>query len=300
MAYQGEIFMSTGAFGHIDVEDMLTLAGEEGIARIELSSGARHRSPDLVGMLRQIDAGSLRFLVHNYFPVPERSFVLNLASDDAEMLELSRAHCRHAIDITAAVGAPFYSVHAGFCIHLKPEDLGQELHGKQIAKDRALEIFYESVRKLGSYASAKGVALAIENNVVAPFNLRNGRNDLLLGVAGDELSDLMRVVNMPNVGLLLDVAHLKVSANTLGFNAEATIEQIAPWIIGCHLSDNDGCSDSNEVLTEQSWCWEPLGRMLQSPPVWVIEVYNITPSTMKEQLRIVRESLRRHNTSLVN
>lgn len=300
MAYRGEIFISTGAFGHMDVEDMLALAAREGIARIELSSGARHRSPDLSAMLARTNPSYMRFLVHNYFPVPEQPFVLNLASDDSEMLELSRRHCRHAIDIAAEVGAPFYSVHAGFCIHLKPEDLGQQLHGKQIAKDRAMEIFYESVRQLGSYSAERGIALAIENNVVSPFNLREGRNDLLLGVTGEELEDLMREVDMDNVRLLLDVAHLKVSANSLGFDAEAAIERIAPWIIGCHLSDNDGSADSNEVLTEHSWCWEPLGRLLKFAPTWVIEVYNITPAVMKEQVRIVRDSLARHNPSLVN
>lgn len=284
----------------MDVEDMLQLAESEGINRIELSSGARHRSADLSAMLTAVNRATLRFLVHNYFPVPERSFVLNLASDNSEMLELSRAHCRLAIDIAAQVGAPFYSVHAGFCIHLKPEDLGQQLHGKQIAKDHALDIFYESVRQLGEYAESRGLVLAIENNVASLFNLREGRNDLLLGVTGEELRDLMQAVNMNNVRLLLDVAHLKVSAHSLGFDPVAAIELIAPWIIACHLSDNDGSADSNDVLTEQSWCWQPLAKLLKFPPTWVIEVYNISPAIIKDQLRLVRESMKRYNAALIN
>lgn len=300
MSYQGEIFVSTGAFGRMDVEDMLQLAASEGIDRIELSSGARHRSADLSAMLSQVEPQSMRLLVHNYFPVPEHAFVLNLASDDAEMLELSRTHCRYAIDIAAQVGAPFYSVHAGFCIHLKPEDLGRQLEGKQISRERALETFYESVKLLGTYAAEKGIALAIENNVVSPFNLRNGRNELLLGVTGGELKDLMQAVDMDNVRLLLDVAHLKVSATSLGFSPEAAIEEIAPWIMACHLSDNDGNADSNDVLTEESWCWEPLAKLLKSPPTWVIEVYDISPAIIKDQLRLVRDSMKRFNAALIN
>lgn len=299
MDYQGEIFVSTGAFGRMDLEDMLQVAVENGISHVELSSGAFHRSSNLVEMLRQVEEKNTRFLVHNYFPVPSRPFVLNLASDDVEMLERSRTHCKSAIDLAALLGAPFYSVHAGFCIHLRPEDLGRKLQGQQISKERAWDIFLESVKMLGEYAAKKDVILAIENNVVSPQNLRDGKNELLLGVTGHELKSLMEEVAMDSVRLLLDVAHLKVSAQSLSFDAEAAISQIAPWIIACHLSDNDGAADSNEVLTEQSWCWQPLAKYLQAPPTWVLEVYNISPDVILDQLRIIRSSMSLHNPLLV-
>jgi len=299
MDYQGEIFVSTGAFGRMDLEDMLEVAIENSIDHVELSSGAFHRSSNLVEMLRRVEEKNARFLVHNYFPVPSRPFVLNLASDDDDMLERSRSHCKNAIDLTALLGAPFYSVHAGFCIHLRPEDLGRKLQGQQISKERAWEIFVDSVKMLGEYAAENNVILAIENNVVSPQNLRDGKNELLLGVTGQELKSLMEAVAMDSVRLLLDLAHLKVSARSLGFDAEIAISEIAPWIIACHLSDNDGTADTNQVLTEQSWCWQPLARYLQTPPTWVLEVYNIAPDVILDQLRIIRTSLSLHNPSLV-
>lgn len=300
MKYEGEIFVSTGAFARQDLEDTLQLALSENISRIELSSGARHRSSDLSALLGSIDQTRMKFLVHNYFPVPVRPFVLNLASDDQEMLQKTREHCKFAIDIAAKVDAPFYSVHAGFCIHLKPEDLGQKLQGKEISKEKAKVTFYESVKLLGEYAATKGVTVAIENNVASAFNLREGRNDLLLGVTGDDLEELMQVVNMPNVRLLLDVAHLRVSANSLGFDAIAAIKKIAPWIIACHLSDNDGQTDSNQVLTSQSWFWEPLAKYLKTKPVWILEVYEITPDVIHEQLSLMRSEFGRLRPNLVS
>lgn len=298
MRYQGEVFVSTGAFGRLEVEDMLAIASAEGIQHLELSSGARHRSTDLTAALLEAQGNHSHYLVHNYFPVPQRPFVLNLASNDPQMLELSRNHCRAAIDLAAALGAPFYSVHAGFCIHLRPEDLGRKLQGEQISKAHAWQIFLESVRELGEYAASKDVILAIENNVAAAHNLRDGRNDLLLGVTGEELKTLMETVAMDSVKLLLDVAHLKVSAVALGFNAEAAIEVIAPWIIACHLSDNDGTSDTNDVLTAESWCWEPLAKHLKVAPSWVIEVYDITPEVMKQQVKLVKDSMATRNPAL--
>jgi sugar phosphate isomerase/epimerase len=299
MKYQGEVFVSTGAFGRLDVEDMLAIASAEGIQHLELSSGARHRSADLTAALLQAQGDNSHYLVHNYFPVPQRPFVLNLASNDAEMLELSRNHCRAAIDLAAALGAPFYSVHAGFCIHLRPEDLGRQLQGEQISKTQAWQIFLDSVRQLGEYAAEKGVILAIENNVAAAHNLREGRNDLLLGVTGEELKTLMETISMDSVRLLLDVAHLKVSATALGFDAEDAIRMIAPWIIACHLSDNDGTADTNDVLTTGSWCWEPLAKHLKVAPSWVIEVYDITPDVMKQQVKLVKDSMAARNPALV-
>ena len=300
MKYQGEIFVSTGAFGRVDLEDTLKLALRENISHIELSSGAKHRSSNLSAMLASIDETAMRFLIHNYFPVPTRPFVLNLASDDEEMLQKTREHCKLAIDLAAEVGSPFYSVHAGFCIHLRPEDLGNQLHGKEISKVKAKEIFFESVKMLGEYAAKKGVIVAIENNVASAFNLREGRNDLLLGVTGDDLQELMQVVDMENVRLLLDVAHLRVSANSLGFDSVEAIKQIAQWIIACHLSDNDGQTDSNEVLTAQSWFWEPLAMYLTATPVWILEVYEITPAVIHEQLDLIRSEFGRIKSSLVN
>jgi sugar phosphate isomerase/epimerase len=299
MKYQGEVFVSTGAFGRMDVEDMLAIASSEGIRHVELSSGASHRSMDLASALLQAQGEDNHYLVHNYFPVPSRPFVLNLASNDPQMLELSRDHCRKAIDLAAMLGAPFYSVHAGFCIHLKPEDLGRQLKGEQISKPQAWQIFLQSVRELGEYALSKNVLLAIENNVAAPHNLREGRNDLLLGVTGEDLKELMEAVSMESVRLLLDVAHLKVSATSLAFDASAAVEMIAPWIIACHLSDNDGTADTNDVLTQESWCWKPLSQYLKAAPSWVIEVYDISPEVMKQQVKLVKELMAAHNPVLV-
>lgn len=300
MKYEGEIFVSTGAFGQQQVEDIIQQSLKEKIHYIELSSGASHRSSNLNKMLADVSPDDLRFLVHNYFPVPRRPFVLNLASDDEEMLKKTHEHCKLAIDIAAQVGAPFYSVHAGFCIHLKPENLGHKLQGKEISKDKAKATFFESVVMLGEYAAAKGVILAIENNVASSFNLRHGRNDFLLGVTGDDLEELMQVVNLPNVRLLLDVAHLRVSANSLNFSANNAIEQIAPWVIACHLSDNDGYTDSNQVLTNNSWFWQPLADHLQETPVWVLEVYEITPQVIHEQLNLIRSVFGQIRPELVN
>ena len=63
-----------------------------------------------------------------------------------------------------------------------------------------------------------------------------------------------------NVGLLLDVGHLKVSAKTHGFNLLKAHEKLKPFIEGYHLSDNDGLRDSNREFTKKSWFYNKLKK----------------------------------------
>jgi sugar phosphate isomerase/epimerase len=281
----GDVFVSSGAFGGMTVEDILDSAFRERIFQIELASGTRHSGHG--NLLRTLELARDRgyaFLIHNYFPVPETPFVLNLASADPANLGRSERHARNAIDLAAAVGSPFYSVHCGFCIDPAPTDLGGTLNGPAIPVDDAMATFVCSARRLADYAESKGVRLLFENNVLSPANAGKVR---LLGVTPGEIEDLLKRINRPNVGLLLDVGHLKVSANTMGFDMVAAAAQVAPYVHCCHLSDNDGRRDSNEVVTATAWFWKPLLSHLQSAPVWVLEAYNLPLQIIANQIALI-------------
>ena len=63
--------------------------------------------------------------------------------------------------------------------------------------------------------------------------------------------------------MLIDVAHLKVSSNSLNFNPKVTfLEKLDEWIAAYHLSENDGTSDDNEKFREDSWFWPFLKKDL--------------------------------------
>ena len=165
-------------------------------------------------MRRRAAGHGMAYLVHNYFPPHEEPFVLNLAAGDPEALERSRAHCRAAMDLTVELGAGFFSVHAGFAFTAAPDDLGKVLtHGPRGSLEQAQRTFVESLRILCADGAARGVAILMENNVVAPFNLVNGKNRLCLCTTDTEILETLAEVDAPNLGLLVDVGHLHVSAN---------------------------------------------------------------------------------------
>src|SRR5689334_5084396 len=92
------------------IESRLDRLRGAGIRDIELGAGVTvDRGVDVLE--RQSD---LRLLVHNYFPPPAQSFVLNLSSPDEDVRGQSVALVESALDLSARLKAPFYSVHGGF------------------------------------------------------------------------------------------------------------------------------------------------------------------------------------------
>ena len=83
-----------------------------------------------------------------------------------------------------------------------------------------------------------------------------------------------------NVGLLIDVAHLKVSAQALKFDKIEFLNKSKLWVRGFHLSDNDGTKDSNEMINDNAWFWPVVKKKLD---YYSIEVYNVDYKTLNQQ-----------------
>lgn len=266
------IYLSTMAAGNMPILNFARLAREFGMAGIELSSSLPLSAGDFFKVREQMPSG-IRFLVHNYFPSPSEDFVLNLASPDQEILRKSRDHCANAVTFCSEVASPFYSVHAGFALNAAPSDLGKELaHLERCSLADAKKVFINSLNILCRQAQSKGMRILVENNVLAPFNLVRGRNEFLLGVTAEDLLELLANVNMPNLGLLIDMGHLKVSARSLGFSDALFLKTLMPYIEAFHLSDNDGNKDDNYAFNETAWFFKHL-RDLKTEH-FIIEVHD--------------------------
>ena len=101
----------------------------------------------------------------------------------------------------------------------------------------------ESAKKLD-------IALYIENNVISSaYAKKYGTWDLAMLLCLEDLTKLQEFIDCK---LLLDVGHLKVSANTMGrdfMNELLGCAEVADYI---HLSDNNGLSDENKAISMQS------------------------------------------------
>jgi len=266
----------------------------QGLNKIELSGGTDYYEGYADEMLSLKQKYNLSFLLHNYFPPPVKPFVVNLASNDPSLLALSIEHCRAAISLAAKLESPIYGLHAGFCFNAQPSDLGREIEGRlTISKERAKAIFVRGVQELADYAAGYDISLAIENNVLTSSNLTNGKNKLLLGVTPRELLDIVRSIDRKNVAALIDLGHLKVSAQTLGFSRRTFVQEVAPLAVEFHLSDNKGCIDEHGSISEGSWFWDSLKRWVRDDAFFTLEVRAAPIGRIVHQVKIITENFER-------
>lgn len=279
------IFVSTGGVKNKTAKETSIDFYECGISNIELSGGIYSATykQDLVQLSDKIN-----FQVHNYFPPPRNPFVFNLASVDIKLRERSIQHVINSMNLAIDLKRPIYSFHAGFRINPKVTELGQTIK-KTTLSDRysTLEIFGESISLLSEEARKKGVDLLIENNVLNKRNMETFGEDPLLLTEPNEIISFFE--NIPsNIGLLMDVAHLKVSSNTLSFDKKNALNSLKKYIKGYHFSDNDGYKDSNGPISNDSWFWNEINKDLD---YYSIEVYNVKTSVLFDQYKLVRDKL---------
>ena len=196
--------------------------------------------------------------------------------------------------LAITMGRPVYSFHAGFRINPVVSELGGAIKRRELSdRSAALNQFGEKMLLLAEEARREGVTLLVENNVLSAANMATFGEDPLLLTHPDEIAAFMR--GMPaHVGLLLDVAHLKVSARTLGFDLLAAHAHVKPWIRGYHLSDNDGLEDSNHSVTADSWFWDVIDPGLD---YYSLEIYRMPSADLVRQHDFVKTSLTGKNIS---
>jgi sugar phosphate isomerase/epimerase len=258
--------MSSLAFMGKPAEEVIAIAKENNFI-LEFSSGMPYR-PDMEQLF--LDAPVKRF-AHNYFPAPEIPFVLNLGSGDETIRRHSILFCVNGIRLSYAVGAPFFSAHAGFCVDPKPAELGQQLAKvKSFDREKHWQLFIAAVREVLELTADLPTGFLLENNVLAKMNVYEDGSNPLLNVEVEEMKKMVEEIADPRVGILLDTAHLKVSAKTLNFDLVAATEEILPFTRCVHHSDNDGLLDNNQPFGNEYW-FLPLMSQAQMA-VHVLEV----------------------------
>lgn len=271
------IYISTGGRSKHTFIDTVHEYQAVGINAVELSGGlpCDHVEERLASL-----SSGCSLVLHNYFPPPRTPFVFNLASLNPDVARRSVAHAEYAIELSQAVGSRFYSFHAGFLIDPFVDELGRTIEIRRINDRReAMEAFLHRVNNLAGYAKARGVKLLIENNVLSPSNYATFGDNPLMMVELEETREIMGRSH-ENIGLLVDVAHLKVSALTLGFSAARYVETLAEETCAYHLSDNDGSRDSNDPIAPDSWFWPWIRKDL---PYYSLEIYKQSVETLVEQ-----------------
>jgi len=281
------IYISTGGFNKKSVIDVIQLLSKNNIKAFELSGGI---FTDNLESKLKILSNKFEFIVHNYFPPPKKPFVLNLASLNENIYQESVNHIKQSIKLASSIKSPFYSFHAGFLIDPKVKELGKTIKSNNLYdRDKSLERFIYSIKFLSKYASKYKIKLLVENNVITKSNLSKFESNPLLMTDIKNTGEIVKNFD-ENLFFLVDVAHLKVSANTLNFDAREYLEIFKDKIGGYHLSDNNGLVDSNKEISKSSWFWPHLRNDLN---YYTLEVYDQNPKVLFSQLELAQNKVNR-------
>jgi len=280
------IFLSTGGFHENTFLQTSRLFNNNIVKAFELSAGKYTETleQDLITVAQNFDIA-----LHNYFPVPKEPFVFNLASFNDEIISKSIKHAQKAIQLTAKYGGGFYSFHAGYLLDPQPSELGKKINKKKLNdRDDGLTQFIKHVNQLALFAQQYDITLLIENNVISQKNFESFNYNPLLMTEADETKLIFSKVEK-NVKLLIDVAHLKVSANTLKFDPIKYLNDFSEITAAYHISDNNGLEDSNEPFTIESWFVKHIRKDLE---YYSLEIYVSDINVLESQYNLLTNILR--------
>lgn len=282
------IFISTGGFKSEKSINAINKLVKRGIFNIELSGGEYDvdQIKEIINKKQLIK--SLNLQVHNYFPPPETPFVFNLGSLDEEISERSMDHALNSIKLASLLKSKYYSFHAGFLLDPKVKELGSKIKKREIYdREHSKNIFIDRVNALAKVAEEKNIILLIENNVLSQNNFEEFKENILLMVDEQECTEIMNSVS-DNVKMLVDVAHLNVSSNSMNFDRISFLKKLDKWIFAYHLSENNGKSDTNEKIRLDSWFWPYIKKNLD---YYSIEVYGEKPEELLKQKELTQKMI---------
>lgn len=290
------IAISSTCFNNADIKSLCEYTVANNISSIELSANLSFMpDKELVKMLKMY-SNRINFYIHNCFPVSQDPFVLNLAHPAT--YEKSVEHCLKAIDMCSILGITVYSFHAGMAINPCPNDLGESLSGyTPIDFEESRNLLTTACHEIAEYALSRGIKILLENNIINEGNCPANINTHYHLADLNESGKLLSLFSHPNIGVLLDVGHLKASAANLGFEPQDFINLFKGKIEAVHLSDNNGKCDLNSPIDEQSWFW-PYLEWEQFKYI-SLEIKGCSLRLIKKQMGLIEKQLCRYGAMTV-
>ena len=244
------IFVSTTfAKDNSKISDALLICKKANISNIELGSNHIYEN----NFKKIIKQYNFRFIVHNYFPIPRKSFVVNIASSNKHIRNLSLKHIKKAISFCKEINSKLYTFHPGFV----SDPITANKNGKNydfiwsrkiINKNYklAFDQMLSSLKKIVNFARKKNVRVAIETE----GSLK--KNFYLLMQRPEEYQKLFKYFDTKDLGINLNIGHLNLASKAFNFSKLKFVDMLKPYIVAIELSHNNGIEDQHLPLKKMN------------------------------------------------
>ena len=277
---KNKIFISTQARKN-NIISLLDFALDQKVG-IELSSGF---DSSINNLFEIISKPNLKYKFHNYFPVPQDPFVLNLGSLNEEIRRKSINYVKRNLFLSSKLNLEYYSCHAGFLIDPNPEELGCQFDLSLINEstyEKSMYLFKKSIEELIKFSKKYDIKLLIENNVVPSNNISNGVPVALLTNVKEIISFFEEFKN--SVGLLFDTAHYKV--NCISMNLDLSdAKLLSEFCEVVHHSEPEKENDINLPFQDDYWFMDYIHLFDNCDHV--LEFKNVTNKELKKAINAI-------------
>jgi sugar phosphate isomerase/epimerase len=242
---------------------------------------------------RYLSNYNFQYLVHNYFPIPQKSFVVNIASFDQEIRTMSIKHIKRAIDFCEKINAKLYTFHPGFLTDPKGSNQTNNNYDFQWDENqlgmtsylKAKALMFQALDKVVAYAKSKNIKVAIETE--GSFNKKGH----LLMQRPEEYQQFMANYSRHDIGINLNIGHLNLASNAFNFNRQDFIDLIQKYIVAMELSHNDGIEDQHLPLQPDGWYWDLIYDTRFEGAYKILEFRNTPISEIVKNIQMIQEKI---------
>lgn len=169
---------------------------------------------------------SFAVLAHGTFLPCEERFGPNLAAGDEDYRRRSVRRLEAHLDLCAERGVARYTFMAGDALL---ETFDPQTPSRPSDRLKARDQLLKSLDRLAQVAERRGVALGLMNG--------DASREEMLGCEAAELAGILDALQVPFLGLRLDVAHLGLAAARRSFEIEEFIAQLSDRLVGLRLHE---------------------------------------------------------------
>tara|TARA_B100000579_G_C22631720_1_gene756955 strand:+ start:14 stop:862 length:849 start_codon:yes stop_codon:yes gene_type:complete len=200
----------------------------------------------------------INYCVHNYFPIPKKNLVVNIASQKKILRSRSIKHIKKSIRFSKKINASLYTFHPGFLTDPDGANISKKNYDflwnekKLISSSykKSWNLMVKSLKEIVKYAKKYNIKIAIESE-----GSINSKNHLLMQ-RPKEYQKLFGIFKNKEIGINLNIGHLNLASKAFNFDKIKFINNISKHIVAMELSHNHGKNDDHLPIKRKTWYWK--------------------------------------------